>query len=340
MSAFTSRKYAHEIAATNEKLSELPAGLRPIAAAKAKNMNMAVGELVAAIRQAERGKLSQKAARETVEAVAEAIHPLLLRKRYSAESAVGPTLQRRLAVKRIRAVLEVYRKNYRTPAVGHGDEVVKLTDQPAAVGVSQSQHLDWNFYAKSYGKPATITDTTIVAPKQWLTRVQKRGLAVLDGMMTLDAAILEGAPEGVELYAAKWIAQSRGYSVDVLTGVIAKAGEVAFHADDMQNALVGLRRKIKAAKWSATLKTAHLTEIFGRLTDAQIDAHRLSVADARAVGACEYGIKSWCAACSLDYAAGSVSLREGWAAYRARPQPEARAALLYALRKIRGAIAA
>lgn len=232
------------------------------------------------------------------------------------------------------AAYAAYRSAYRLPDSSHGTEYVHITTDPARVGVSQNQHQNWDFYAKSYGHPATITDTTLTVPVDWRVRVQRAGLAVVDGMMTLDAGRLEGAPEGVELYAATWIEQGRGYSVSAVRGYIAMRGGTAYHGATPEKALAGLRRKLASAEWAAKLATCDLGAVVARLGDA-LDSAVVRVSDARAIGACEYGIRSWCHATGLDYDAGAASLREVWSAYQAQPRSEARAAILHALRRQR-----
>lgn len=103
-------------------------------------------------------------------------------------------LAQRLETLRKTAVRCAFVRAFRQPA--HGDLSIMLTDDPAKVGVVQRDYDDWNIYAKSYKKgPAKCLDNTITAPAMWRARVDKRGLAVVDGMMTLDAAVIEGAPE-------------------------------------------------------------------------------------------------------------------------------------------------
>ena len=66
----------------------------------------------------------------------------------------------------------------------------------------------------------------------------------------------------------------------------------------------------------------------------------VSVADAAASGACDYGIRSWCAAVGLDYEAGSAQLSEVYAAYQRQPRAEAHAVILLVLRRQRSKILA
>lgn len=240
----------------------------------------------------------------------------------------------RLEVLRKSAVRIAFRENYRVAT--HGSRDVVLTTDPAQVGTRQDERDDWNVYAKSYKHgPARVQDTAITAPADWRIRVQRRGLEVIDGMMTLDAAPLEGAPEGVELFAAKWIVQGRGTSVWTMRGYIARCDEHTYHGESAQKALAGLKRKLAAAEWAATLQTADLSALVAKARGALV-----RVADARAIGACEYGIKSWCNSVGIDYETGHAPIAEVYAAYQQEPRPEARAAILHALRRQRSALAA
>lgn len=250
----------------------------------------------------------------------------------------------RLATSRREAILATYRRLYRTPEAGHGAESILLTTDPAAVGVAQQQSQDWSLYSRRTRYPAMITDTTITAPADWRRRVQAHGLAEVDGMMCLDAARLSGAPEGVELWAATWIEQGRGYTVTARRGAIARQGLTSYHGDSPAAALAGLRRKLaaqqRAAQWAAVIDTASVDTLLARLSDADLERMQVRVSDARAEGACDYGIRSWCHATGLPYEAGAASLRQVWAAYQAQPRGEARAAILHALRRQRASLAA
>ena len=70
--------------------------------------------------------------------------------------------------------------------------------------------------------------------------------------MTLDALPME-APAGIELYAAVWASQGRGYAVKTDRGFIAVAGSVSFHSDTVNGAISGLRRKGRSAPTRAAL---------------------------------------------------------------------------------------
>jgi len=211
---------------------------------------------------------------------------------------------------------------------------VSLTSDPALVGWSQSAEADWDKYRGSYkGWACNYKVNTVTVPADWRVRVQRRGLAEVDGMLTLDAAPVEAA--GCELFAASWLVQRRGNTADLTRGYIARAGAITYHGATIDQALSGIARKARELAFSARLAGADLTVLVASCPDA-----RVSVADARLSGACEYGIKSWCASVNLPFDAGSATLAEVYAAYQREPRPEAHATILRVLRRNRAAIAA
>ena len=94
--------------------------------------------------------------------------------------------------------------------------------------------------------------------------------------------------------------------------------------------MLGLRRKVRSAQWEAALQLSDL-----RALVAGNEHLVVRVSDARAVGACEYGIRAWCTRVGLDYEAGSATLGAVVQAYEIAPLPEARLTILHALRRSR-----
>lgn len=216
-----------------------------------------------------------------------------------------------------------------------------LTTDPARVGVEQGDYLDWNYYSKATKYPKKIVNTTITVPAQWISRVEKRGLAQAGGMMTLDAQPLESRGS-IELFAAVWVVQGRGYQVEAVRGVIACEGDVTYHGADADQAIAGLRRKAAWAKLPAAVKRERIARLQASAPETFAKRYRgiraeVCIADAQAIGACEYGIRSWCEATGLDYDAGCETLDRVLDAYIERPQPEARQAILHAVRRARHA---
>jgi hypothetical protein len=133
----------------------------------------------------------------------------------------------------------------------------------------------------------------ITIPLRWDSRVADRGLAVVDGLLTLDADSIKAAPDGVELYRAVWARQGRGLAIDRERGVIARHTESGTtyhsHDDDPKKAIAGLKRKMTAqgvpsdvrrarSQAAATTRAARRAEQLGRLID-RVRAYDLSEID-------------------------------------------------------------
>jgi hypothetical protein len=245
------------------------------------------------------------------------------------------TPQTRLQAARERAVSKAF---YETLRSGVNDELeVKLTDIPSEIGLREVITTDWDTYRGRFkGWACQRRTLTLTAPTLWRQRVASRNLANVGGMLTLDASPMDGAPTGVELFAASWLRQGRGNAVHLDRGYIARsqserAGQwVCFHGETAEQALAGLRRKVRGAQWAAALNAADLRSLArGR------EQLLVTVGDARAIGACDFGIRAWCWRVGIDFEAGSASLEAAVAAYEREPQPEARAAVLHALRRAR-----
>jgi len=243
------------------------------------------------------------------------------------------TPAQRLQAIRVQAISRIYARTYREAA--HGTLSAHLTTDPAAVGILQRESLDWNLYRGAQkGKPARVQDTTITAPATWRTRVLRAGLAVLDGMMTLDAAPIEA--RGCELFAAAWLVQGRGTTTTAARGYIARADGATYHGTTIDQALTGLAKKRRSLQFVARL--ADPAELI-KLADSYGTA-RVTLGDARSVGACEYGIRSWCNSVGIDYDAGSTTLATVLQGYEREPRPEARATIIRVLRRQRQRAAA
>lgn len=240
------------------------------------------------------------------------------------------TPAQRLAAARSLRLENAYRSAYRVAT--HGSIEVITTTSPAAVGIRQTEDLDWQGYSKSTKYPMRLQHTLITAPADWRARVQRRGLAMIDGMLTLDAAPLD-APSDIDLYAATWLVQGRGTTTAAVRGYIACSDGRTYHADTAAAALAGLGRKIKRAQldaeMTALIESSSLHDLVARAPASAV----VRLADARAVGACEYGIQSWCHSTGLPYEAGAAPLTDVMAAWQCEPRHEARAAILHALRR-------
>jgi len=227
------------------------------------------------------------------------------------------------------SVRELLRDVYRMAA--HGTLTVGVTRDPAAVGVVQVESTSYDVYGGAFkNRPCRIQDTHVTVPFSWVRRVQRARIDFADGMFTLDAARIES--EGCDLYAATWIEQGRGTSLHTRRGYIARQGGLTFHAATARDAVTGLARKARAR--SLEMAVSGPSENLAELIAAHASM-RVTLADARAVGACEYGIRSWCNTVGLDYAAGVATLAEIFAAYLREPRAEARSVMLRVLKRSR-----
>lgn len=220
-------------------------------------------------------------------------------------------------------------------APGGTSFTVQFAAVTSEVDYSTSLGRTYDVYRGAFkGWGANIDNHKIVVPQDWRMRVQRRGLASVGGMLTLDALRLE-APDGIELYAAVWVVQGRGYKVKVERGFIVIQGNQQYHADTVENAIRGIQRKTnRAAMTLATIAEMNLSfhEFAEKYKGIPID---VSLNDARQSGSCEYGIRSWCASVGIDVARVHVPMVELLDAFRKMPLPEVRRAVLHAVRKNR-----
>ena len=239
------------------------------------------------------------------------------------------TIHERLRATRERAVRLAYASS--TAPDGVNDQLqIEFVDDLSEVGFTQSRHSEYRYRGAHRGRPMNYYVNTARVSHHWRVRVARRGLAVCGGLLTLDAAPMDGAPAGVNLYYATWIARDRGNSAHTVRGYIARSGDLTYHADSPEGALVGLRRKVRNAQFDARLAVAPLDDLI-----AGHEARRVSLADAYATGACDPGIRAWCARVGIDYASGRSTVGEVYAGYLAHPLREARAVLLHVLKRAR-----
>lgn len=243
-------------------------------------------------------------------------------------------LAERLHNRRTSTVQLIARQCFRAGAAGGHSMTVTLTNDPTQIGYTVTMGKNWTTYRGRFkGWAANEDHHTVTVPTNWLTRVYNKRLAVLDGLMTLDAAPCDGGGEA-ELWAAVFAEQGRGYDVKVTRGYIARLDGVTYHAKTRSGALRGVKHKARMMADRAAdvaeqerRSKARLKAFVARYGSIQ---GSVSIEDARAVGACEFGIRSWCHATGLPYERGHASFAEVVAAYATDPRPEARAAIIRA----------
>lgn len=226
------------------------------------------------------------------------------------------TAQQRLAKRRVKLVADSL-SALRRATNGH-QTIVGVTQDPAKVGmrVEEGRCRPYGGAYKSWTAATTIFRVTV--PQDWICRVYHHDLELVDGMATLDASPVE-APEGMTAFAATWVEQGRGFQVHVRRGFIARAGRFSFHANTLDAAIAGVRRKAKLADLGASSpRHATVLERAAHYPDAPV-----SLADALATGACLYGIRSWCYGVGINPEGDTVPLSRVVEGYRQRPQEEA-----------------
>ena len=119
-------------------------------------------------------------------------------------------------------------------------------------------------------------------------------------------------------------------------GYIATLGNEHFHAESAQAAIKGVRRKVRSAAvpiQAAVSPYALTVDAFVKRYERQ--KFTVSVRDAQDSGACDFGIRSWCAVVGLDYEAGEAPLEAILRGFELRPQEEVRRAVLHAAQRDR-----
>jgi hypothetical protein len=245
----------------------------------------------------------------------------------------GTPMERLTRIRRD-ALVSLARQTMRSGAAGGCSFTVSVCkdSESASYVVSVIQNRD-TYKGKYKGYPASEDHHHITVPVDWRTRVERLGLSHLDGLLTLDAEHVSHV-EGMELFQATWARQGRGYSVVTERGYIAREGALSFHAASAEAAIAGLQRKRRAGQRNGGMRCG----AGAHNIDAFIKRHRhvtceLTIDDARDTGSCEPGIRRWCHATGIDFARQRIPMSEALDAFKKVPAPEARLAILHAVRR-------
>ena len=185
---------------------------------------------------------------------------------------------------------------------GGRHETHVMIGEPAASGASSKA---WSGNGKWRG---TDSAHTLRVPADWRRAVLARGLAVVGGMLTLDARLIEPDPAeagypGYEVYGATWVVQGRGVDLRAESGLLVRDLEMdeVIHATTLRGAQVGLARRYEAQRRAADPEVARVA----RAADAERKAAReaarwarygdveVTEADSWSVGNCETGTRDW-----------------------------------------------
>lgn len=201
-----------------------------------------------------------------------------------------------------------------------------LTNDSSKVGYTVTIGQEWKKYGRKGWMRSTTDHHAITLPRWFMSRVVKNGLRIVNGIPTLDAKKLD-APNGCELFAARWATQGRGYAVNVEDGYIARStrNKESFHGKTAKSALKGLEKKIAGSVFNGCTME--------QLASAHPDKW-VSLSDLKAIGACDPGIQMWVARTGMQaqLKSGGATIKEIAKGYAICPAPEARAAAIHALR--------
>lgn len=242
------------------------------------------------------------------------------------------TPAQRLAAVRKSAIQGCAKSCFRHGAAGGSSFTVGFADTSSQVKYEVIMDANRNTYGGAFkGWLASEDHHRLCVPADWRKRVVDKGLAILDGMMTLDAHLIQ-ARDGVAVYAAVWARQSKGYQVITERGYLATGHGLAFHGESLEAATKGLERKFRAVGRGATVPAMNIdVEGFVRLF-SKYATLMVSIDDARKIGACEFGIRSWCEAVGIDMGQQKVPMQRVLQGFAARSQMEVRQTVLHAVR--------
>lgn len=242
------------------------------------------------------------------------------------------TPAQRLAAVRKSAVQKCAKSCFRHGAAGGSSVTVGFADASSQVKYEVIMDANRNTYGGAFkGWLANEDHHRLCVPADWRKRVENKGLAVLDGMMTLDAHLIH-ARDGVAVYAAVWARQSKGYQVITERGYLATGHGLAFHGESVEAATNGLERKFRAAGRGALVPAMKIdvsgfVRLFSKYANLMV-----SIEDARKIGACEFGIRSWCESVGIDMALQEVPIQLVLQGFSVRPQVEVRRTVIHAVR--------
>jgi hypothetical protein len=157
-------------------------------------------------------------------------------------------------------------RHFRTASAGDHTFNLKLVNTPAEATAS-----GYSERGEQYSRRCTYRKTNSVhsfaIPKNWLGTVYENGLAVLDDMVTLSAQLVsEATGDEIEVYAAKWVRQSTGFSLSTGSGWIATNGEHHYHST--KSAADARSRLVRKLEWQG-LTAEERRERMGRMTSAR-----------------------------------------------------------------------
>jgi len=183
---------------------------------------------------------------------------------------------------------------------GHSTSVYVAEHHDRAPGVHSVANVVWD--NKGKGRSGTASAHQFWLARNWPKRVAAKGIALIDGLLTLDAAPIKSKLPcaTVEAYEAKWCGQSRGTYLYEGAGVILRLSpndpwvhgptiEGAYRvakrraSDRRVNRQVMRDQAIESGDWSSVWP------------DLDLDAIQVCIKDSLSVGNCKPGTYAWVA---------------------------------------------
>jgi hypothetical protein len=258
----------------------------------------------------------------------------------SSRLSLGTTALPAHIAARLDRVEEAFRRAFRAPdnAAQRGHDLTVVAGRRGCL--SQKAARAWVRYSSRESHQATVVETRLTVG---LGALMCPDLLVVDGMLTVDLRDRETVG-GCETFAAKWLRQGRGATVEVSKGFIATRAALAAHGPTRDAAARTLRTRIarveaeraeKAAEAAAEGQRAALVAAveaaaggslggIGAMPSRRIaglagalDAP-VRLGDSRVAGNCDAGTADWCrlwlGLAPESLASATVSVREVLAA--------------------------
>jgi hypothetical protein len=249
---------------------------------------------VAAARSASGGRLSaaQKAEVEAIFARVEARKANVSLSRF--ETVTVSDLRARLEARIVAAVKGAaascaYRRSESGWVGGEHRTVVRVGGFINAHGASEKV-----WHAKKAWSGSNSAHAFTVK-RDWLSRVERAGLAVLDGLLTLDAKVVDDG-----LWKATWVEQSTGFSLRAESGYIARNrdGNLQHAPSEAAARRLQAPKAPKAPGKPRVTAADRAADLRARLGD-NLDAWAafadvlVTAADSHKAGNCEAGTRDW-----------------------------------------------
>lgn len=267
--------------------------------------------------------------RETARTLAEARRVRGRRAGTAALDRCRLPLEVRLADRTANEVSARARSLFRNGAAGGGSIRVALVGDPERIGYDVELGTNREVYRGAFkGWAARVDRHVIRVGRDWLRRVGRPGLAVVDGALTLFAVPCAQEATDAELFEARRGRQGRGYSVVVEEGFIARDPELGLVAwgASKRATLQALRRRREVAE------TLMRDTGLDRTWAARHGRLRVTRADAGVVAACREGTEDWLRRAGLAHLR-SASLVRVHAAWLQHPEDHARRAMRLVARR-------